>query len=98
MAERLRETGAMNKLDQAREQVFYADLTAQLATARQREGSEREALIRAMGLWGASLDFKLPNALPAVPRRVQTWAGIEVEAVARHVGLQFGRIELDVLG
>src|SRR6516164_9700751 len=91
------ETGAINKLDQAREQVFYADLTAQLATARQREASEREALIRAMGLWGASLDFKLANALPAVPRRVQTLAGIEVDAVARRVDLQITRIELEVL-
>src|SRR5258708_8557387 len=97
LAARLGETGAMNKLDQAREQVFYADLTAQLATARQREGSEREALIRAMGLWGANLDFKLPNALPAVPRRVQTLAGIEVDAVARRVDLQIARIELEVL-
>ncbi len=75
LAARLGETGAMNKLDQAREQVFYADLTAQLATARQREASEREALIRAMGLSGVNLDFKLPNALPAVPPRVQTLAG-----------------------
>ena len=73
----------MNKLDRAREQVFYADLSAQLAAARQREGSEREALIRAMGLSGANLDFKLPNALPAVPRRVQTLGGVEVDAVAR---------------
>jgi outer membrane protein TolC len=97
LAARLGETGAMNKLDQAREQVFYADLTAQVATARQREASEREALIRAMGLWGASLDFKLPNALPAVPRRVQTLAGIEVDAIARRVDLQIARIELDVL-
>jgi outer membrane protein TolC len=97
LAARLGETGAMSKLDQAREQVFYADLTAQLATARQREASEREALVRAMGLWGASLDFKLANALPAVPRRVQTLAGIEVDAVARRVDLQIARIELDVL-
>jgi outer membrane protein TolC len=97
LAARLGETGAMNKLDQARQQVSYADLTAQLATVRQREASEREALIRAMGLWGANLDFKLPNALPAVPRRVQTLAGIEVEAVARRVDLQLARIELDVL-
>jgi len=97
LARRLGESGAMNKLDQAREQVFYADLTAQLATARQREASEREALIRAMGLWGANLDFKLPNALPAVPRRVQTLAGIEVDAVARRVDLQIARIELEVL-
>src|SRR5205807_3268778 len=71
LAARLGETGAMNKLDQAREQVFYADLTAQLATARQRESSEREELIRTMGLWGTNLDFKLPNALPLLPRRVQ---------------------------
>ena len=92
LAARLRETGAMNKLDQAREQVFYADLTAQLGSARQREASEREALIRAMGLSGANLDFKLPNALPAVPRRVQTLAGIEVDAVARRVDLQIARI------
>jgi outer membrane protein TolC len=97
LAARLGETGAMNKLDQAREQVFYADLTAQLATARQRDASEREALIRAMGLWGASLDFKLPNALPVVPRRVHALAGIEVDAVARRVDLQIARIELDVL-
>jgi len=75
----------------------YADLTAQLTTARQRAASEREALIRAMGLWGSNLDFKLPNALPAVPRRVQTWAGIEVDAVGRRVDLQIARIELDVL-
>ena len=42
LAKRLGETGAMNKLDQAREQVFYADITAQLAIARQRAASERE--------------------------------------------------------
>jgi outer membrane protein TolC len=97
LAARLRETGAMNKLDQAREQVFYAELTAQVTTVRQREASEREALIRTMGLWGANLDFKLPNALPAVPRRVQTWADIEVDAVARRIDLQITRIELDLL-
>src|SRR6516225_1646646 len=97
LAARLGETGAMNKLDQAREQVFYADLTAQLATARQREASEREVLIRAMGLSGASLDFKLANALPSVPRRVQTLAGVELDAVARRVDLQIARIELDLL-
>jgi outer membrane protein TolC len=97
LAARLGETGAMNKLDQAREQVFYADLTAQLAAARQREASEREALIRAMGLWGTNLDFKLPDALPAMPRRVQTLAGIEIEAIRRRVDLQIARIELDVL-
>ena len=97
LAARLGETGAMNKLDQAREQVFYADLTAQLATARQRESSEREALIRAMGLWSTEINFRLPDALPPLPRRVQALAGIEVEAVRRRVDLQIARIQLDVL-
>ena len=46
LARRLGESGAMNKLDQAREQVFYAEVTAQLATARQRAASERERLVR----------------------------------------------------
>jgi len=96
-AARLGETGAMNKLDQAREQVFYADLTAQLAVARQRAASERESLIRAMGLWGADLDFKLPTALPALPGRPQASAAIEVEAVRRRVDLQIARMELDAL-
>lgn len=96
-ATRLGETGGMNKLDQAREQVFYADLTAQLAATRQRAASEREALIRAMGLWGGDLAFKTAAALPPLPLRPQSLPGIEIEAVRRHVDLQIGRIELDAL-
>jgi hypothetical protein len=42
VAKQLGETGALNKLDQAREQVFYAETTAELATARQNATSERE--------------------------------------------------------
>jgi outer membrane protein TolC len=94
---RLGESGAANKLDQAREQVFYAEVTAQLAGARQRASSERERLIRLMGLWGADLDFKLPVALPALPRRPRALPAVEVEAVARRVDLQIARIEIATL-
>lgn len=97
LAERLGETGAMNKLDQAREQVFYADITAQLAAARQRAASERERLIRMLGLWGYDLDFKLPSALPPPPRRARSLPAIEVEAIGRRVDLQVARIEVDAL-
>jgi outer membrane protein TolC len=97
LATRLGETGAMNKLDQAREQVFYAELTAQLATARQRASSEREALARWLGLWGNDLDFKLPNALPPLPRHARALPATEVEAVRRRVDLQVARMELDAL-
>ncbi|TXJ31715.1 MAG: TolC family protein, partial [Afipia sp.] len=97
LATRLGETGGMNKLDQAREQVFYADLTAQLAAARQRAASEREALIRTMGLWGDDLAFKMAAALPPLPSRPQALPDIETEAVRRHVDLKIGRLELDAL-
>jgi outer membrane protein TolC len=97
LARRLGESGAMNKLDQAREQVFYAEVTAQLATARQRAESERERLVRLMGLWGGDLDFRLPDSLPTLPRRAQPLPAIEAQAVQRRVDLQVARIELDVL-
>jgi outer membrane protein TolC len=93
----LGETGAMNKLDQAREQAFYAEVTAQLATAREIAASEREALVRFMGVWGNDLKFRLPTALPPLPRRVQNLAGIEVEAVARRVDLQISRLEIEAM-
>jgi outer membrane protein TolC len=97
LARRLGETGAMNKLDQARNQAFYAELVAQLATARLRAASERERLVRALGLWGDDLDFKLPAQLPTVPARAQALARIESEAVRRRVDLQVARIEADLL-
>jgi outer membrane protein TolC len=97
LAVRLGETGAMNKLDQAREQVFYAELTGQLAGARQRATSEREALVRWLGLWGNDLEFKLPNALPALPPRAKTLPGVEREALRRRVDLQIARMELAAL-
>src|SRR5215204_454538 len=50
-----------------------------------------------MGLWGGDLGFKLPNALPPMPRRPQASAAIEVEAVRRRADLQIARMELDAL-
>jgi outer membrane protein TolC len=97
LADRLGETGAMNKLDQARNQAFYAELVAQLATARKRATSERERLVRALGLWGGDLDFKLPAQLPPLPARARSLASVEVEAVRRRVDLQMARIEAELL-
>jgi len=97
LAARLGQTGAMNKLDQAREQVFYADITAQLATTRQRASTEREALTRLLGLWGRDLEFRLPDALPMLPGRPQTLAAIERDAIGRRADLQIARMELDAL-
>ena len=91
LARRLGESGALNKLDQARNQVFDAEVLAELATARRRAVSERENLIREMGLWGSDLTFRLPNALPPLPARPRSRPAIEVEAVRRRVDLQIAQ-------
>lgn len=97
LAKRLGETGGINKLDQAREHAFYAEITGQLASVRQRASSERERLIRLMGLWGRDLAFRLPGALPSPPRRALALPAIETEAVRRRVDLQIARLELQAL-
>lgn len=97
LAKKLGETGAMNKLDQAREQVFYAETTADLASARQEAASARERLARLMGLWDEGLDFRLPDRLPSLPKRPATLPGIEVDAVGHRVDLQIARMELVAL-
>jgi outer membrane protein TolC len=95
LARRLGETGALNKLDQSREHLFYAETTAQLASTRQRAASDRERLVRQLGLWDH--DFKLPEALPTLPRQARALPAIENEAVRRRVDLQIARIEIAAL-
>jgi outer membrane protein TolC len=97
LAKKLGETGSLNKLDQAREQVFYAETTADLASARQEATSARERLTRLMGLWGDGLDFRLPDRLPALPRRPRALPNIEVDAVGHRIDLQIARMELAAL-
>lgn len=97
LAAKLGETGSVNKLDQAREQVFYAETTADLATARQATTSAREKLARLMGLWDDGLDFRLPNALPPLPRRPLALPSIEADAVGHRIDLQIARLELAAL-
>ena len=97
LARKLGETGAMNKLDQAREQVFYAEITADLASARQNAASSRERLARLLGLWDGDLGFRVPNRLPALPRRPLQQPSIEVAAVGHRVDLQIARMEIVAL-
>jgi outer membrane protein TolC len=95
LAQKLGETGSLNKLDQAREQVFYAETTADLATLRQEATSSRERLIRLLGLWDT--DIRLPQKLPVLPRQPLSLPRIEVDAVAHRIDLQIARIELAAL-
>jgi outer membrane protein TolC len=97
LAKRLNDTGAMNKLDQAREEAFHADLVIRLASAQRRAASQRERLIRVMGLWSDDRTLKLPHSLPVLPGRPRGLLAVETEAIRRRVDLQLARIELDTL-
>ncbi len=96
LAKRMGESGAMNKLDQAREQVFHADIAGQLASARRAVDTDREQLVRALGLWGGDLNFQLA-ALPPLPARARARPAVEVDAIRRRIDLQIARIEVDTL-
>jgi outer membrane protein TolC len=96
LAKELGETGAMNKLDRAREEAFYVELSAQLAAARQHAASERERLIRALALQDAAA-LRLPHALPPLPNAPRALIAVETEAIRRRVDLKIARIEVDTL-
>jgi outer membrane protein TolC len=97
LTRKLGETGAINKLNQAREHAFYAELGTQLATARLRRETEREQLTRLLGLWGSGIKYRLPASLPNLPPRPKTMRQIEAEAIERRIDLAISRIELEAL-
>ena len=97
LAKKLGETGAISKLDQAREHVFYAELSAQLAGARLRQRVDRDRLVRTLGLWGGDLSFRLPDKLPTLPARPMVMSAVETEAVRKRVDLVIAQMEIDIL-
>jgi outer membrane protein TolC len=98
LARKLGETGALTKMDQAREHAFTAEVNGQLAMARLKQRMEREKLIRALGLWGnETAVLKLPATLTSLPKSPQTYKDVETEAVRRRVDLEIARQDLEIL-
>jgi outer membrane protein TolC len=92
---KLGESGAVNKMDQAREHVFYAELAGQLAKVRTEHSADREKLTRLMGLWSKKTRFKLPHRLPPMPRQPERKPHVEREAIERNIAIAMARAELD---
>ena len=88
LARRMAQVGNWNKLSQAREQSFYADAALSLARAEQAQRATRERLVRSMGLWGAQLDFRLPERLPELPAAALDLPDIEQTAMAQRLDVQ----------
>ena len=81
LARRMARVGNWSRLEQAREQVFLADASAQLARAEQANFSEREKLVRLMGLWGPQINFTLAERLPDLPKTVTEMTDVESRAL-----------------
>lgn len=88
LARRMTLAGNFSKLDQAREQAFYADATMQLARARQSALAERESLTRLMGLWGKDSEYRLAERLPELPPNLPAMTDIEQQAMQRRLDVQ----------
>jgi outer membrane protein TolC len=97
LMKQLGETGAANKLDQARVSAFYADLSVQVAQARLAVTTSREVLARILGLWGSDLAYRLPTRLPILPAAADALADVEVDAMRRRVDLIILRYEIVTL-
>lgn len=95
LASRMAKVGNWSKLDQAREQAFYADAVAQLARARHNAVSAREQLAKMLGVWGEDSAFKLPVRLPDLPATVQTGSDIESLAMQRRLDVQLAKRETE---
>ena len=92
LARRMASVGNFNRLQQAREQAFYADAALSLARAEQARLSSRERLTRLMGLWGTQTGYRLPERLPELPPEPADQADIERLALAQRLDVQAARL------
>jgi outer membrane protein TolC len=99
LAKRMQQVGNFNKLQRARQQVFYADSVAQLAAAQHSALAAREELVRQLGLTDAQAALlKLPDRLPDLPKQARAAAPISGAATDQRLDVQLARGQLDTAG
>lgn len=96
LAAELGKTGYLGKDDQAREHAFAAELSGQKAQADLAAKLAKEDLTRVLGLFGADLNYYVPNSLPGLPK-IATRNSFEAEALAGRVDLAAAMLELEAI-
>jgi len=91
LGRRMAAIGNWNKLQQAREQGFYADAALNLARAGQVQAMARERLTRLMGLWGAQAAFQIAERLPDLPAQPDALPDVERIAMTQRLDVQAAR-------
>jgi outer membrane protein TolC len=95
LARRLAQAGNWNRLNQAREQSFYADAALNLARALRAQTVARERLTRLMGLWGVRTEFKLPERLPDMPASARDLPDVEQTAMQQRLDVQAAKLDVE---
>ena len=99
LAKRMQQVGNFNKLQRARQQIFYADSTARLAAAQHGALAAREELVRQLGLTDAqAAQLQLPERLPDLPKEARAASVISSTATDQRLDVQLARGQLDAAG
>ncbi|MDB5885544.1 MAG: putative copper resistance-related lipoprotein [Polaromonas sp.] len=99
LAKRMQQVGNFNKLQRARQQSFYADSAAQLASSQHAGTAAREELNRLLGLSEAQAgQMKLPERLPDLPKEPRPAASVNANSAEQRLDVQMARRQLDTAG
>ncbi|MEZ5652594.1 MAG: TolC family protein [Burkholderiaceae bacterium] len=97
LARRMAQAGNFSKLQQAREQGFYADAAINRARAELAATIAREQLVRLLGVHGEQLSFTLPARLPDLPDEPRDIPDVVRTALAQRLDVQAARIAVEQL-
>lgn len=96
LAQRQHDVQNITDLDLENEQAQYEQAKLEAAREEQRLLIAREALVRAMGMRDATIDWQLPQAFPPLPAAEPDQQQLEGLAAARRLDLEIARREVDV--
>jgi outer membrane protein TolC len=99
LARRMQQVGNFTRLQRARQHAFYADATAQLASAQHAATAAREDLVRQLGLTDAqAAQLQLPERLPDLPVEPRTATEVTAAALEQRIDVQLARLQLEGAG
>jgi outer membrane protein TolC len=95
LARQMLAVGNWNKLNQARQQLFQADATAELARARHGAAVAKERLARVLGVAATPDAIKLPGHLPELPKEPRAAAASANAATVQRLDVTLARQGVD---
>jgi outer membrane protein TolC len=99
LARRMQQVGNFSRLQRARQHAFYADATAQLASAQHTRTAAREELVRQLGLSDAQAgQLKLPERLPDLPAQPRAVTQVTQAALEQRLDVRLARQQLESAG